>query len=130
MASILAVLQVIVCVFLILVIMIQDPKGGGSGLFSNNSSSILGAGGGADFLTKLTRYVGVLFGALCIALTIVTKPAKSGVFSKGAATNIEQPAAPTPATGNAATGTEKAAPTSETSKPTSAPSESKPAQKK
>ena len=84
MASILAVLQVITCVFLILLIMIQDPKGGGSGLFSGNSNSIIGSTGGADFLTKLTRYVAILFGALCIGLTIVTKPSRSGVFAEGA----------------------------------------------
>lgn len=102
MVNILAVLQIAVCAFLILLIMIQDPKGGGSGLFSGNSNSIMGSGGGADFLTKLTRYVAIVFGALCIALTIVTKPAKTGVFSKpGATSGLEQPATtiPTPAPG-------------------------------
>jgi len=90
MASVLAVLQIITCVFLVILIMVQDPKGGGSGLFTGNSNSIIGSTGGADFLTKLTRYVGLLFGGLCIALTIVTKPAKSGVFSEGSAASAVQ----------------------------------------
>ncbi len=82
MATTLAVIHIVVCVFLILLIMIQDPKGGGSGLFSGGgSNSILGTSGGADFLTKATRYMAIAFGTLCVALTIFTKPTKSGVFS-------------------------------------------------
>ena len=82
MATTLAVIHITVCVFLILLIMIQDPKGGGSGLFSGGgSNSILGSSGGADFLTKATRYMAIAFGTLCVALTIFTKPTKSGVFS-------------------------------------------------
>lgn len=98
MVSTLAVLHLIVCVFLILLIMIQDPKGGGTGLFSGGgSNSILGGSGGADFLTKVTRYMAVIFGVLCIALTIVSKPSKSGVFSN-VPVQLEQPQTETPAT--------------------------------
>ena len=96
MISVLAVLHICVCAFLIILIMIQDPKGGSSGLFSGGSNSIIGASGSADFLTKLTRYTGILFGVLCIALTIVTKPATTGVFSKvglPADQKVEGPAA-------------------------------------
>jgi preprotein translocase subunit SecG len=92
MVSTLAVLHIIVCVLLILLIMIQDPKGGGSGIFSGGgSNSILGSSGGADFLTKVTRYVAIAFGALCIGLTMTSKPSKSGVFSDTPATALEQP---------------------------------------
>lgn len=105
MATTLAVIHIIVCVFLILLIMIQDPKGGGSGLFgSGGSNSILGTSGGADFLTKATRYMAIAFGVLCIALTIFTKPSKTGVFSNTvlptapveAAAPVEAPTANTP----------------------------------
>ncbi|MCB9072373.1 MAG: preprotein translocase subunit SecG [Bdellovibrionaceae bacterium] len=82
--SVLAVLQIIVCIFLILLIMVQDPKGGGGGLFgAGGSNSILGSSGGADFMTKLTRYTAIVFGALCIVLTLATRPSGTGVFSKG-----------------------------------------------
>lgn len=77
--------------------MIQDPKGGGSGLFSGGgSNSILGSSGGADFLTKATRYMAVAFGVLCIALTIFSRPTKSGVFSDVTTAPVEAaaPAAP------------------------------------
>jgi preprotein translocase subunit SecG len=84
--SVLAVLHIVVCAFLILLIMIQDPKGGGGGILGGGgSNSILGSSGGADFMTKLTRYVGIIFGGLCIVLTLATRPSGSGVFSKMAA---------------------------------------------
>jgi preprotein translocase subunit SecG len=113
MATTLAVLHIIVCVFLILLIMIQDPKGGGSGIFSGGgSNSILGSSGGADFLTKATRYMAVAFGVLCIALTIFSRPTKSGVFSDVTTIPVEA-AAPVekPMDGAAAT----------TAQPTSSP---------
>lgn len=96
MVSVLAVLHVLVCIFLILLIMIQDPKGGSSGLFSGGSNSIIGSSGSADFLTKLTRYTAIAFGVLCIALTIATKPTSTGVFSAqpGMATEQSTEAAP------------------------------------
>lgn len=83
MVTTLAIIHVIVAIFLILLIMIQDPKGGGSGLFgSGGSNSVLGSSSATDFITKLTRSVAVIFGVLCIGITLAIKPPKSGVFSK------------------------------------------------
>lgn len=112
--TVLAVLHVLVCIFLILLIMIQDPKGGSNSLFgTGGSNTLLGASGGADFLTKITRYTAVVFVGLCIALTIATRPSSSGVFSTS-------PVPATPAT------TEAAAPTVEAA-PAAAPTTSAPA---
>lgn len=134
MATTLAVLHIIVCVFLILLIMIQDPKGGGSGLFSGGgSNSILGSSGGADFLTKATRYMAVAFGVLCIALTIFSRPTKSGVFSD-VTTNPIEAAAPAPiekATDVTPTASPTAAPAAApTAQPATAPAQPPPDQKK
>ena len=83
MVTTLAVLHVVVCIFLVLLILIQDPKGGGGGLFSGGgSNSMLGSTGATDLLSKITKYTAVLFGALCIGLTIATKPSDTGVFDK------------------------------------------------
>lgn len=65
--------------------MIQDPKGGSNSLFgAGGSNTLLGTSGGADFMTKLTRYTAVIFVGLCVALTIATRPSGSGVFSNSA----------------------------------------------
>lgn len=83
MVTTLAVLHVIVCVFLVLLILIQDPKGGGGGLFGGGgSNSMLGSTGATDLLSKITKYTAVVFGGLCIWLTIATKPSETGVFDK------------------------------------------------
>lgn len=93
MVTSLAIVFVIVAVFLILLIMIQDPKGGGGGLFgSGGSNSVLGASGTTDFITKLTRYVAIIFGVLCIGITLAVKPPKAGVFSKIPAPVVDQKA--------------------------------------
>lgn len=83
MVTALAIIHVIVTILLITLIMVQDPKGGGGGVFgAGGSNSVLGSTGAADFMTKLTRYVAVVFGVLCIAITLAIRPPKSGVFSK------------------------------------------------
>lgn len=94
--SILAVLFMVVCIFLVLLILIQDPKGGGGGLFGGGgSNSILGASGATDLLSQMTKYTAIVFGALCIILTIATKPAKKGVFDKIPGVALEQKASDT-----------------------------------
>lgn len=91
--TVLAVLHMSVCVFLILLIMIQDPKGGSNSLFgAGGSNTLLGTSGGADFMTKLTRYVAIIFVGLCVALTIATRPSGSGVFSKSPLPESSTPA--------------------------------------
>lgn len=91
--TVLAVLHILVCVFLILLIMIQDPKGGSNSLFgAGGSNTLLGTSGGADFMTKVTRYTAIIFVGLCVALTIATRPAGSGVFSKSPVMEATAPA--------------------------------------
>lgn len=97
MVTTLAILHIVVAIFLILLIMIQDPKGGGAGLFGGGgSNSVLGSSGATDFMTKLTRGTAVVFGVLCIAITLAIKPPKTGVFSKIPVPANEAPAATQP----------------------------------
>lgn len=126
MATTLAVLHIIVCVFLILLIMIQDPKGGGSGIFSGGgSNSILGSSGGADFLTKATRYMAVAFGVLCIALTIFSRPTKTGVFSDVTTIPVEAAAPLEKPMEGAAAGT-TSTPAAQTAQPAAQPAVAQP----
>lgn len=108
--------------------MIQDPKGGGSGIFSGGgSNSILGSSGGADFLTKATRYMAVAFGVLCIALTIFSRPTKTGVFSDvttipvEAAAPVEKPMDGAAAGTTATPATQPATPAAQTPPPAAQP---------
>src|SRR5690606_30139979 len=67
-----AVLHALIAVALVLVILVQDPKGGSAGLFGGGggSNSIFGATGTPTLLSKLTRYLGIAFAATCIGLSL------------------------------------------------------------
>ena len=85
MVSILAVVHVVLSIFLVVLVLIQDPKGGGAGgLFGGGggSNSLFGATGAPTFLAKVTRWVAVIFAASCIAMTIFIKPAGDSVLDK------------------------------------------------
>ncbi len=57
------VIHIVVCVFLIVLVLLQPGKGGGLGsVFGGGSSdSVFGSSGAAPFLTKLTRLLAVIF---------------------------------------------------------------------
>ena len=57
------VIHIIVCIFLIVLVLLQPGKGGGLGsVFGGGSSdSVFGSSGAAPFLTKLTRLLALIF---------------------------------------------------------------------
>lgn len=81
MVSVLAFVHIILCVFLIVLVLIQDPKGGAAGgMFGGSSNSLFGATGAPTFMAKLTRWIAVLFASFCIIMTISIKPRSSSVL--------------------------------------------------
>ncbi len=81
MEAVLAVFHVLVALGIIVIVLIQDPKSGNMGMFGGGggSNSIFGASGAPSFLSKMTRWLGVLFAITCIGLTIATRPDVSSV---------------------------------------------------
>ena len=106
MFSLIATIHVIVTVVLILLVLVQDSKGG-AGMFAGGSSqSILGATGGATLLAKLTRGTAITFAITCISLTIyTTRQGQSVIDNTPIPTGTTPPAAP-PATDAAPAKTE------------------------
>ena len=84
MVSILAFIHIFLSVFLVILVLIQDPKGGAAGgMFgggSGGSNSLFGATGAPSFLAKITRWIAVVFAASCIAMTIFIKPQSNSVL--------------------------------------------------
>ena len=83
MVSILAFTHLALCVFLVLLVLIQDPKGGAAGgMFGGGggSNSLFGASGAPSFLAKITRWIAVVFAVSCIAMTIFIKPSSNSVL--------------------------------------------------
>ena len=80
MYAFLTVIHVIVCVFLMLVVLLQAGRGGGIGLAfggSGGSQSVFGSSGGANFLTKLTAVCAVIFFTNSLALAYLSSQSDS-----------------------------------------------------
>ncbi len=100
MLTFLVVVHVTVCVLLIALVLLQDPKGGAAGgIFGGSSNSLLGATGATSFLTRLTRGVAITFGVLCILLVWTLKRNTGSVLD-----TIQLPVPP-PSTAPAVPGT-------------------------
>lgn len=56
-----AVIQVVICALLVVVILLQEGKKGMGAIFGGSSSSIFGARGAANILTKITSVLAILF---------------------------------------------------------------------
>tara|TARA_B100000809_G_scaffold196653_1_gene196173 strand:- start:14140 stop:14511 length:372 start_codon:yes stop_codon:yes gene_type:complete len=66
-----SILVIIVCVLLMLVVLIQNPKGGLDSAFSTNNQ-VMGVRKTTDFLEKATWTLGILLVVISVASAIVT----------------------------------------------------------
>lgn len=72
----LAILHVLVCVFLILVVLLQSGRGGGMGAaFGGGTQAVFGGGGAASFLSKLTAISAGIFMLTSISLAWLSSSA-------------------------------------------------------
>lgn len=75
----LTVVQAIVAFALVVVVLMQRSEGGGLGIGGGGSpGGLMSARGAADFLTRTTKWLAVLFVTLSIALAAVAIGATSG----------------------------------------------------
>ena len=73
MITFLYVLYVLVCIFLILVVLLQAGRGGMGAAFGGGSSqTVFGGSGAGNFLTRLTVIMAALFMILSASLTYVS----------------------------------------------------------
>jgi preprotein translocase subunit SecG len=103
MLAFITVVHLFIALVLIIFVLLQDSKGGAAGVFGggSGSNSLFGSTGGADFLTKMTRYTAIMFAVTCLGLAYLTsKPQKSLMdkyvpppASQTAPSNPELPAA-------------------------------------
>ena|SRR3990167_6425835 len=89
----LTVVQTIVAAALVGVILVQRSEGGGLGI-GGSPGGLMGARGAADFLTRTTRWLAILFVVLSITLAAV---AVETTGSSEISTTLNRTTAPTPA---------------------------------
>jgi preprotein translocase subunit SecG len=89
----LTVLHVVVCVFLMLVVLLQAGRGGGIGLAfggGGGSQSVFGSSGGANLLTKMTAVCAFIFFANSMALAYLSSQSDSRRLERIAEKKAEQ----------------------------------------
>jgi preprotein translocase subunit SecG len=101
----LTVVQAIVAAALVGVILMQRSEGGGLGI-GGGPSGMLSARGAADFLTRSTKWLAVLFVVLSIALAAVAVETSGSDAIESTLDRTVAPAAPADPLGPATTGEE------------------------
>lgn len=82
MVTLMTILIALICVLMMVVVLMQDPKGGGldSTFGGNSATQIFGAARSTDFIEKLTWYLAIALFALCIMTTLfIGTPVQSGI---------------------------------------------------
>ena len=74
MQSILTIAIILVCVLLILVVLVQNSKGGGISSNFSAANQIMGARRGTDFIEKTTWTLAILL----LVLSLLSTPKKNG----------------------------------------------------
>src|ERR1700743_2377477 len=73
MYSILLIVAIIVCVFLVMMVLIQNPKGGGLSSNFSSSSQLMGVQKTGDFLEKGTWILAITIMVLSLAINVSVK---------------------------------------------------------
>ena len=130
MIYVLYVLEVIVCLFLILVVLLQQGSGADLSVFGGGATqTAFGARGTTQFIHKLTVWAFVAFILLTLAIAVYKGGAAgSSVISGADAKELQAPAKPTPSPAAARTLPIQPAPAAPAqTAPAAAPSTSAPA---
>lgn len=99
MITILTIFHVLVCIFLILVVLLQQGKSADwSGAFGGGGTqTAFGSRGSGTLLSKATTAAAVLFMITSLALTVfISRPGGSSVIRKGATQQNQQQGQPAP----------------------------------
>ncbi len=91
MASLIIVLIVIVALLLGIVVLMQNPKGGGLAVGFQGATQVGGVQRTADFLEKATWYLAIALFVLCLISARWYTTLPTDVDDSGAPTQTEQP---------------------------------------
>jgi preprotein translocase subunit SecG len=133
MITFLYILYVMVCVFLILVVLLQAGKGGMGAAFGGSSQTVFGGSGAGNFLTRLTVISAALYMMLSATLTYVSSSGEKSLERASERIRAREEAAgksnkSTKSTGSVKKGAPaKPVPAAPQSTPESAPAETAPA---
>jgi preprotein translocase subunit SecG len=105
MITFLTTVHILACLGLIVLVLMQDSKGGGMFSGQTSSNSVLGSTGGATLANTLTKTVSIILAITCLGLAVLLSKAQKSVVDTGVMATTAQPTTP-PATSAAAASTE------------------------
>jgi preprotein translocase subunit SecG len=125
MGTVISILIILVCVFLILVVLVQNSKGGGLASSFASSNQVMGVRKTGDFLEKATWTLAAALLVFCLWSTAYDKPAGGSTKSTESVTRQKGAEEGTPAnTSTAPAAKTQAAPVNPT--PATAPNKTVP----
>jgi preprotein translocase subunit SecG len=101
MFNFLVIVEIIVSILLIIVVLMQSSKGGGlAGSFGGGSmGTVFGVRRTADFLSKSTMWLAVVFIGLCLVINLFFLPTSNtgsdSIIQSGTPTTAPKPVPPT-----------------------------------
>lgn len=88
-----SIVHALTCVFVVLFILLQDPKGGVLGVLGGGggSKSLFGTGGASHFLVQITKWLAIIFACTSFYLSYMSSKQESSLLSNTESSPIEQP---------------------------------------
>lgn len=81
MLTLIAILHILTALLIIVLVLLQDSKGGGLGIGGGSGSqSLFGSTGASNFLVKTTKWMAAVFALTSIGLTFYTNKKEKSVF--------------------------------------------------
>lgn len=91
MVTFLSILHILICFFLILVVLLQQGKGGGlGGAFGGAGQQVFGGRGAGNFMTRLTWVSAALFIVTSVSLAYLASSGDRDLKSRSQQTSEQQ----------------------------------------
>ena len=96
MVYLLSIIHILSCIFIVVFILLQDPKGGVLGVLGGGggSKSLFGTGGASNFLVTATKWLAIIFCCTSVTLSYFSSSNKSDLMLQP--TSAEAPLATNP----------------------------------
>ena len=75
-----SVIHALTCIFIVLFILLQDPKGGVLGSLGGGSKSFFGSEGASPFLVTVTKWLAILFACTSFYLSYISSKTDSSLM--------------------------------------------------
>ena len=93
MIYLISIIHALTCIFIVLFILLQDPKGGVLGSLGGGASgkSFFGSEGASPFLVRVTKWLAIIFACSSFYLSYVSSQKDSSVMKKALPVEQNQP---------------------------------------